>query len=188
MRILLVVFLLVPSLVPSLAFGQAATKTYPPKYKATAGAELALLSNTWADEGFGVQGHVDAVLNPRVGPGHTTGGAFVLLALADDDDDDGPCDREETILALGGRMKYVADVHPVIRPWGGLGIGVYSVDRDNGPCADPDDDDDVGIGIPLSLGFDFTLESVTLSISINVHGNTTDDDFSHLGLGASWRF
>ncbi len=153
------------------------------------GADLLLVNGTWAGDGIGIQGNYDQVIAKNAGPGHVTAGGLVLLAITDDDDYDGPCDREETILGAAARVKYVLDVHPVFRPWGGAGLGIYSVNRDNDPCnGDDDDDDDLGIGIPISIGLDFTLDALTLGVNVTLHQTSADEDFSALGIGAAWRF
>lgn len=164
------------------------TRTYPPAAGSSAGVELLLVSNTWAGDGIGVQGNYNQVISKAAGPGHVTAGGLVLLAIADDDDDDGPCDREETVFGGAGRVKYVLDVHPVLRPWGGAGLGIYSVNRDDDPCNGRNDDDDIGIGIPISIGMDFTLQAMTLGLTVTFHQTSADEDFSTLGLGAAWRF
>ena len=164
------------------------TKTYPPTAGSTLGADLLLVNGTWAGDGIGVQGNYDQVISKNAGPGHVTAGGLLLLAITDDDDYDGPCDREETILGGAARVKYVLDVHPVFRPWGGAGLGIYSVDRDDDPCSGNDDDDDLGIGIPISIGLDFTLDALTLGLNVTLHQTSADEDFSALGLGAAWRF
>ena len=176
----------------SLPFGtrsaaaQGATKTYPPRYGSSAGVSLAIVGGTWAGDGIGIMGHYDAVLTRRSGPGHVEGGGF--LFFANTDDDFGPCEREETIVAGAGRVRYVLDVHPVLRPWGGIGMGIYSVDRDDDPCNAPRDDDEIGVGIPISLGLDFTMQSLTVTVNANFHETTAEEDFSHLGVGVAWRF
>lgn len=171
---------------PALA-ASGTTRTYPPKWNQDAGVELALVNGTWAGDGIGVAGRYEMVLSPKAGPGHVSGGFHGLVAFTDDDDRFN-CDREESILSATGRVRYTLDVSDVVRPWAGVGIGLYAVNREYDECLGPDDDEDIGVGIPLAFGIDFTLESLTLVLSVTGHETSADEDFSHLGLGVAWRF
>jgi len=172
----------------------SAAKIYAPKGTHEAGIELAIVDDTWAEDGIGVAGHYEMVLVRDAGPGHVMGGGAGLFATTDDEDRFG-CDREETIISGAGRVRYVLGLSPVVKPYVGIGLGIYGISRDIDDCnpADEDDDDsDLGIGVPLSLGLDFAFDAFSFGISFNVHetsaGDEDDEDFTHVGLGLGWRF
>lgn len=171
----------------------SAAKIYGPEGTHDAGLELAIVDDTWAEDGLGVAGHYEMVLVRDAGPGHVMAGGTGLFATTDDEDRFG-CDREETILAGAGRVRYVFGLSPVVKPYVGIGIGIYGVSRDLDDCgaADDDEDTDLGIGVPLSLGLDFAFDQFSFGISFNVHetsaGDEDDEDFNHVGLGLGWRF
>ena len=178
----------------ALPLPASAAKIYGPKGTHEAGLELALVDDTWAEDGLGVGGHYEMVLVPNAGPGHVMGGGTALFATTDDEDRFN-CDREETIITGAGRVRYVLGLSPVVKPYVGIGLGIYGIDRDIDNCGsvDRDDDDtDLGIGFPLSLGLDFAFDNFSFGISLNVHetsaGDEDDEDFSHVGLGVGWRF
>lgn len=174
----------------------SAAKIYAPKGTHEAGIELAIVDDTWAEDGIGVAGHYEMVLVRNAGPGHVMGGGAGLFATTDDEDRFG-CDREETIVSGAGRVRYVLGLSPVVKPYVGIGLGLYGISRDLDDCNaadfdDDDDDSDIGIGVPLSLGLDFAFDSFSFGISFNVHetsaGDEDDEDFTHVGLGLGWRF
>lgn len=177
--------------IPAPAF---AAKIYGPKGSHEAGLELAIVDDTWAEDGLGVGGHYEMVLVRSAGPGHVMAGGSGLVAFTDDEDRFG-CDREETIVTGAGRVRYVLGVSPVVKPYVGIGVGIYGVSRDLDDCVPTDEDDDdtdLGVGVPLSLGLDFAFDPFSFGISFNVHetsaGDDNDEDFSHVGLGLGWRF
>lgn len=198
MRSLLSATLVFLLAVPAPAF---AAKIYGPQGSHEAGLELAIVDDTWAEDGLGVGGHYEMVLVRDAGPGHVMVGGSGLLAMTDDEDRFG-CDREETIVTGAGRVRYVLGVSLVVKPYVGIGLGIYGISRDIDDCGagfgDDDDDTDLGIGVPLSLGLDFAFEKFSFGISFNVHetsagddddrGRGDDEDFSHVGLGIGWRF
>lgn len=166
--------------------GSGTTKSYQPAWKNTAGAELALVSGTWADDGIGIGGYYDFVVQKNAGPGHVTVGLEGLYASTQSDFGPGACRRAESITTLGVRGRYFFDIHPVIRPWAGAGVGAYSVNRRYRDCATAVDDD-FTIGIPLAVGLDLTFDALTVSLSLNVH-ESAPEDFQHVGVGLGWRF
>lgn len=172
----------------------SATKIYGPRGSHEAGLALALVDDAWADDGFGIDGHYEMVLARNAGPGHVMGGASGLVAFLDDEFRG--CDREETVLHGAGRVRYVFGFSNVVRPYAGLGLGLYAVNRDIEDC-DPDfdrddDDADIGIGIPVVLGLDFQFDALLVGVSFNFHnssaGDEDDEDFNHVGLGLAWKF
>ena len=177
----------------------SAAKIYGPHGTHSAGLELALVDDAWADDGLGVGGHYEMVLVRSAGPGHVMGGGSALVAFTDDEFRG--CDREETILTGAARVRYVLGVSNVVKPYAGIGLGLYGVNReyeDCGPGDDLDGDDtDIGIGIPVSIGLDFAFDAFTFGVSFNFHETSAgdddddvggDEDFNHVGLGVSWRF
>ena len=128
----------------------------------------------------------NVVVQKVAGPGHITVGGEALFASTQSDFGPGACRRAETITTLGVRGRYFFDIHPVIRPWAGVGIGAYSFDRRYRDCAVAVDDD-LTIGIPLSIGLDLTFDALTLSLSLNGH-QSAPEDFQHIGIGVGWRF
>ena len=172
----------------------SATKIYGPRGSHEAGIALALVDDAWADDGFGLDGHYEMVLARDAGPGHVMGGATGLVAFLDDEFRG--CDREETILTGAGRVRYVLGFSQVVRPYAGIGLGLYAVNRDIEDC-DPDferdeDDSDLGIGLPIVLGLDFQFDALMVGVSFNFHetsaGDDDDEDFDHVGLGVAWKF
>ncbi|HVO29310.1 MAG TPA: outer membrane beta-barrel protein [bacterium] len=162
-------------------------KSYPPGWRSTAGVELALISGGFeGGDGVGVGGHYDVVLQPKMGPGHFTLGAEGLFGSTQSDSGPGLCRGSETIVHMGMRARYFFDIHPVIRPWAGIGVGAYSFNREYRDCALAADDDLV-LGIPLALGLDFTFDAITASVSFNYH-QSAPEDFEHVGFGLGWRF
>lgn len=189
----------IPALLLALAIPSSAlaAKIHPPKGAGEMGLELALVDDTWAEDGLGVGGHYEIVLVRDAGPGHVMAGGVGLVAFTDDDDRFG-CDREEQIIMGAGRMRYVLGVSDVVKPYVGIGLGIYGVSRDVDDCnANVDDDSDLGIGLPITLGIDFAFDSFSLGISFNAHQTSAgdddeygddDEDFNHVGLGLAWRF
>lgn len=162
-------------------------KSYAPAWKSTAGVELALVSGGFeGGDGVGIGGHYDVVVQPKAGPGHVTVGGVALLATTQSDAGPGACRGAETITNLGLRARYFLDVHPVVRPWAGVGVGAYSFNRRYRDCALAADDDLV-LGIPVAIGLDLTFDAITVSVSLNAH-QSAPEDFQHVGFGLGWRF
>ena len=116
----------------------------------------------------------------------TTGSTSTRFATTSDDTGPGPCRRTESLVNAGGRARYFFDVHPIVRPWAGAGVGLYSFNRHFRDCT-ARADDDLAVGVPLSAGVDFTFRALTLSVSVTEH-QTSVEDFQHIGMGIGWRF
>lgn len=170
----------------SASAGSGTTKTYTPDWNSTAGVDLALVNGTWADGGVGIAGHYDVVVQKNAGPGHITVGAEALVASTASDYGPGACRRAETITHGGLRGRYFFDIHPVIRPYAGIGVGAYSFNRRYRDCGAVVDDD-FAIGIPLSLGVDLTFKAISVDFSLTLH-EAAPEDFQHIGIGVGWRF
>lgn len=182
--------------VASLVLAPATTsasspKIYPPRGSHEAGVALALVDDAWADDGLGVAGHYEMVLARNAGPGHVMGGGVGLVAMLDERFRG--CQREETILSAAGRVRYVLGFSNVVRPYAGIGLGLYAVSRDIEEC-DPDfdrdvDERDLGIGIPIVLGLDFQFDALLFGVSFNFHDTSAGgEDFNHVGMGVAWKF
>ena len=178
----------------AMPLSASAAKIYGPKGGNEAGLELAIVDDSWAEDGLGVGGHYEMVLVPNAGPGHVMGGGTGLFATTDDEDRFG-CDRDETIIMGAGRVRYVLGLSPVVKPYVGIGLGLYAISRDLDNCGNPDrddDDTDIGVGVPISIGLDFAFDNFSFGVSLNIHetnaGDGDDEDFNHVGLGVAWRF
>lgn len=185
-RLLAVAILLVPGLARAADSQGVALHVYPPKSNEEMGVDVEIVSGTWASDGVGIGGSYDSVIAKDAGPGHVTAGAFGLFALTNDDRP--VCRRHESITGIGGRVKYVLDIHPVLRPWVGAGLGMYVANRGDSGCNDPGSSDDVGLGIPISLGLEIALDQLSLGVAATGHTTSSADDFSALSFGLAWRF
>lgn len=177
--------------ISSAAWGQSA-QTHHPKYDSAIRAELLLVGSTRAGEGFGVEAHYD-LLVAEGGPGRLLLGPNVYFVFADEQATRSGCivNEDEQILGVLGSLRYVLDIHPRVRPWGRLGLGVMYVDyetQEEDPCIlDFEDFTDTGPNIALGIGLDIDVsDNVLVSIAADAHNG--EEEFATLNVGVGWRF
>lgn len=160
--------------------------------EAEAGINLAFVSDSRNESGGGIGAHVDWALLAGAGPGYLTVGATAVHALADDQR--AGCNRVKSLLMTAGRIRYVLEFSPRVKPYAGVGLGVHAVARDEQRCdQNPREGDDdlslrFGAGVPLVFGVDFARESLGIGAFASFYQTDADARFGHVGVGVRWPF
>jgi opacity protein-like surface antigen len=177
---------------PGVAAAQT-TNANRPALKSMVRANLLFVADTRADEGVGFRFDYDIPIASDAGPGRLLLGPSVIAVYAQENERRQGCDVEETIQLVGvlGTLRYVFDLHPRVRPWGNLGIGVVFVSHDIDevdPCLlSFGEDDGPGPAVALGLGVDIDVSDNVL-VTVAVDGYQGEEDFASLSLGVGFRF